>query len=126
MWSRAIASLELMLACWFREMSRFSVLLVSVIRIVSLAALLGFVNLQGLLQLGAGLDAADAKTALMEASSKGDIEMVKLLHEAKADLNVCGRFGTLLHRAVGNEHTEVLKVTLKKRIRICFCADLMR
>ena len=82
-------------------------------------------NLQGLLRLGAGLDAADAETALMKASSKGEIEMVTLLYEAKADLNVCGRNGTALHRAVGNGCTEVLKVTLNELIMICFCAELI-
>ena len=92
---------------------------------MSLRVYIGHVNLQGLLQLGVALDAADAETALMEASSKGDIEMVKLLHEAKADLNVCGWLGTALHRAVGNGCTEVLKVTLNERIMICVCAELI-
>ena len=41
-------------------------------------------------------------------------------YEAKADLNVCGRYGTALHRAVKNGCTEVLKVILNKRVRNAF------
>ena len=66
-----------------------------------------------LIELGAGnLDAlnGDGDTALVLASVKGNIEMVKLLHEAKADLNTCGHYGTALHRAVQNGRTEMLKV----------------
>ena len=66
----------------------------------------------------------DGCTALMKASTEGKIEMVKLLHGAKADLNVCDRYGTALHRAVINGHTEVLKVTLNERI-ISICTGLV-
>ena len=77
-----------------------------------------------MIEAGTDLDVVNnnGDTALILASVKGDIEMVKLLHEAKVDLNVCGWLGTVLHRAVGNEHTEVLKVTLNERIMICVCA----
>ena len=67
----------------------------------------------------------DGDTALAVASGDGNIGMVKLLHEAKADLNVCGRYGTALHRAVKNGHTEVLKVTLNKRVRNAFVFALI-
>ena len=63
--------------------------------------------------LGVGnLDAMDedGETAVILASVKHNIEMVKLLHEAKADLNACGRYGTALHCAVDHDHTEILKV----------------
>ena len=64
------------------------------------------------------MDAVDifGNTALIRASEMGNIEMVTLLHEAKADLNFCGRYGTALHGAVKNGHTEVLKVTVNERI----------
>ena len=52
----------------------------------------------------------DGETAVILASVKHNIEMVKLLHEAKADLNACGRYGTALHCAVDHDHTEILKV----------------
>ena len=73
---------------------------------------------QDLIEMGTDLDAVDedGTTALMVASAKGNVEMVKLLHEAKADLNVDDRYGTALHRAVINGHTEVLEVTLNERI----------
>ena len=79
--------------------------------------------LQELIDLGTELDTVneDGDTALMVASAKGNVEMVKLLHEAKADLNVCGRYGTALHRAVWNSHTEVLKVTWNDCIINGFC-----
>ena len=71
-----------------------------------------------MIDLGTELDTVneDGDTALMVASAKGNVEMVKLLHEAKADLSVRGRYGTALHRAVWNSHTEVLKVTLNEHI----------
>ena len=52
----------------------------------------------------------DGDTAAMVASYKGDIESVKVLHEIKADLSVCGSFGTVMHRAVDAGHPEMLKV----------------
>ena len=67
-----------------------------------------------MIELGAGnLDALDGRgdTALILASGYRNVEMVKLLHEAKADLNACGRYGTALHRAADIGHTEMLKVT---------------
>ena len=66
-----------------------------------------------MIELGAvNLDALDkdGETALILASANGNIEMVTLLHEANADLNACGRYGTALHCAVDYDHTEMLKV----------------
>ena len=82
---------------------------------------------QELIEAGTDLDVVNenSDTALILASAKGNIGMVKLLHEAKADLNVCGRNGTALHRAVKNGHTEVLKVTLNKRVRNAFVFALI-
>ena len=68
---------------------------------------------QVLRDLGVGLDtqAEDGRTAAMEASSKGHVESVKLLHEMKADLNVRDKNGcTVIHHAASNGHTEMLKV----------------
>ena len=64
--------------------------------------------------LGADLDAVDkdGRTALMYASGKGDVESVKLLNAMKADVNICGEFGTAMHSAVYGGHTEMLQVTL--------------
>ena len=78
---------------------------------------------QDLIEMGTDLDAVDedGDTALMVASAKGNVEMVKLLHEAKTDLSVCGRYGTALHHAVINDHTEVLKVTFNRTIINGFC-----
>lgn len=64
---------------------------------------LGGVNLNAVNQ--------DDNTALMVASSDGKIEMAQMLHEAKADFNVCGCDSTALHSAAINGHTEMLKVT---------------
>ena len=78
---------------------------------------------QELIKADAKLDGVneDGDTALMWASAKGNVEMVKLLHEAKADLNVCCRYGTALHRAVILDHMEVLKVVvLNERIVTVF------
>ena len=68
-----------------------------------------------MIELGAGnLDALDGRgdTALILASGYRNVEMVKLLHEAKADLNACGRYdySTAFHCAVQNGDTEMLKV----------------
>ena len=42
-------------------------------------------------------------------------------------MNVCGRNGTMLHFAVLNDHTEVLKVTLNQYVNtaFAFCTDLV-
>ena len=72
---------------------------------------------QALHELGAeNVDAVDKndRTALMIASEKGDIASVKYLHEIKADLNVCGAFGTAMHCAAYGGHTEILKVDLNQ------------
>ena len=86
-------------------------------------------GLQVLIKADAKLDAVaeDGCTALMDASTEGKIEMVKLLHEAKADLNVCGRYGTALHGAVTTGRKQMLKVTLSERIinSFFFCAGLV-
>lgn len=50
-------------------------------------------------------------TAMLWASLNGKIEMVKLLQEIKADMNVCGCDGTAMHQAVRGGQTEMLKVT---------------
>ena len=47
--------------------------------------------------------------------------MVKLLHEAKADLNTCGHDGTVLHRAVLKNDTKMLKVIHDKPTLDVFC-----
>ena len=72
---------------------------------------------QALHELGAeNVDAVDKNdcTALMIASQNGHIESVKYLHEIKADLKVCGAFGTAMHRAALGGHTEMLKVDLNQ------------
>ena len=74
-----------------------------------------------MIQLGAKLDSQDAEILSTVASSEGDIEMVKLLHEAKADLNKCGHDGTALHRAVLDGHTKMLKVIHDKPTLDVFC-----
>ena len=63
----------------------------------------------------------------MKASEKSIIKMTKFLHEANTDMNVCGRNGTMLHFAVLNDHTEVLKVTLNQYVNtaFAFCTDLV-
>ena len=84
---------------------------------------IGHVEQQELIGLGAGnLDALDndGETALILASRERNMEMVKFLHEAKADLNAYGRYGTALHRAVQNGHTEMLKVM--HAVAVCPCA----
>ena len=68
---------------------------------------------QVLCDLGVDLDiqAKDGRTAAMLASSEGDMESVKLLHEMKADLNVRDKLGqTVIHRAAYKGHTAMLKV----------------
>ena len=82
---------------------------------------------QELIEAGTNLDAVDweGNTVLVIASFEGNIGMVKLLHEAKADLNVCSRYGTALHLAMMFDFTEVLKVTLNKRVRNAFVFALI-
>ena len=68
-------------------------------------------------QLGAeNLDALceDDETAVMAASYNGDIESVKALHAMKADLDVCTKAGTAIHRAVDGGHPEMLKVARRE------------
>ena len=67
--------------------------------------------------LGAvNVDAVDeyGDTALMVASYYGKMDSVKYLHEIKADINFCSKFGTAMHRAAYGGHTEILKVTLRQ------------
>ena len=52
----------------------------------------------------------DGRTALMRASWNGHVESVKLLHAMKADVTICGDFGTAMHDAARGGHTEMLKV----------------
>ena len=71
---------------------------------------------QVLHELGAtNVDAVDSDcdTACMAASYKGDAGSLKVLHEIRADLDVCGSFGTALHRAVDAGHCEMIKVMLR-------------
>ena len=66
---------------------------------------------------GADVDAVTEEnfTALMVASAEGHLDSVRYLLEIKADVNICsGKFGTAMHRAARNGHTEILKVTLRQ------------
>ena len=66
-------------------------------------------------QLGANnLDAQDedGHTALMVATTAGNVESVKVLVAIKADINVCTKAGTVMHDAVEGGHRELLKVML--------------
>ena len=49
-------------------------------------------------------------TALMRASLYGHLDSVKYLCEIKADVNICGKSGTAMHRAASGGHFEILKV----------------
>ena len=72
-------------------------------------------------ELGAdNLDAMDedGQTVLLGASQKGDIESIKMLHEIKADLNLCGEGGTAMHHAAFANQTETLKVTRMQLPRV--------
>ena len=53
----------------------------------------------------------DGITAVMEACRLGDIKSVRALHGIKADLNVCTKAGTAMHRAALAGQTDMLKVT---------------
>ena len=68
---------------------------------------------QTLHELGADVDAMDENgyTAMMGASFKGDIDMVKLLHQLKADLDVCSQAGIAMHLAVEGGHVDMIKVS---------------
>ena len=68
---------------------------------------------QTLHELGVPVDVMDqfGQTAAMIASVKGNIEMVKLLHDMKADLTLRTRLGfTAMHRAIWGGHTKLLEV----------------
>ena len=56
--------------------------------------------------------AKDGDTALMVACLNGHLDSVQYLYKIKADVNICGEFGTAMHRAAYHGHTEILKVTL--------------
>ena len=59
------------------------------------------------------MDAVDenGRTALIIASCKGYIDVLQVLHEAKADLNVRDKKGrTAVFAAAKNGHTDMLKV----------------
>ena len=78
-----------------------------------------YVVQQILHELGAtDLDAVDedGQTVLIAASQNGDIDSVKVLHEIKADLNLCGEGGTAMHHAAFGDQTEVLKVPQLPRV----------
>ena len=68
---------------------------------------------QTLHELGVPLDAMDkdGSTVAITACGKGNIEMVKLLHDMNADLTLCGQFGTIMHCATRGGHTKILEVT---------------
>ena len=58
---------------------------------------------------------ADTYTALMVASQEGHLDIVRCLLEIKSDVNFCsGKFGTAMHRAARNGHTQILKVTARQ------------
>ena len=66
--------------------------------------------------LGAtNLDAEDedGHTAMMIASTAGNIGSLKVLLAIKANLNICTRAGTVMHHAVEGGHPKLLKVTLR-------------
>ena len=68
---------------------------------------------QILRDLGLDLDTQSKHglTAAMAASFKGHVKSVKLLHEMKADLNVCDENGnTVIHCAAIDDQMEMLKV----------------
>ena len=54
------------------------------------------------------------ETALVLASENGHLDSVRYLYEIKADVNICGIFGTAMHCAASDGHTEILKVTLRE------------
>ena len=53
-------------------------------------------------------------TALMLACASGHLDSVKYLYEIKADVNICGKFGTIMHCVANGGRTEILKVTLRQ------------
>ena len=62
------------------------------------------------------VDAVDeyGDTALMLASVGGHLDSVQYLYERKADVNICGKFGTAMHHAAFGGQTEILKVMLRQ------------
>ena len=54
----------------------------------------------------------DGDTALILASRSGNTDSVQYLCEIKADVNICGASGTVMHHAALDGHTKILKVTL--------------
>ena len=64
----------------------------------------------------ANVDAVDENgyTALMLAIENDHVDSVQYLYEIKADVSICGKFGTTMHRAAWGGHTEILKVTLRQ------------
>ena len=52
----------------------------------------------------------NGETPVMVASHMGDMESVNILHELKADLNVCTKAGTAMHRAALAGRPRMLKV----------------
>jgi len=73
---------------------------------------------QVLRDLGMDLDTQSkhGSTAAMEASGKGHVESVKLLHEMKADLHVRDEGGgTVIHYAAMKGQTHILKVMSRQQ-----------
>ncbi len=58
-------------------------------------------------------------TPLIVATDEGRLELVKLLIEAKADINDQDTVGqTALHLAAGRNYTEIIKLLIKAKARI--------
>ena len=53
---------------------------------------------------------AQGETPVMVARQVGDMESVRILHNMKADLNVCTQAGTAMHRAALSGQAEMIKV----------------
>lgn len=69
-------------------------------------------TVEALVDMGANLKAVgeDGYTAIMWASTKGNIEIVQFLHKCKAELDMCGQSGTAMHAAALGGHVEMLEV----------------
>lgn len=62
----------------------------------------------------------EGRTALMDLASRGDIEMVKLLidHDAEVELSEWSRSDTALHYAIKGKHEDVVKLLLDNKANI--------
>ena len=76
----------------------------------------------------ADVDAVDENgvTALMLASKNGHLDSVQYLYEIKADVNICGKFGTAMHRGLERKRKKKKKkkVTLRQwNVDECLSSD---